>query len=196
MTPAIAIVGVVAWLWSRGEKWAFVLLDPSDFYEFPVFAGLFSHAGVLALTAVSAIALFAWGQLRGDVDRAGAVGALGLVGLLSALLALDDMFLLHERVLRHGLHLHEMVVYSVYGAIGAVILWKIRDWVLTPTFLPLWGSLALLAGMVLLDRLEKVVGTPGWLLLGEETLKLTGFVLWSGFWIAFAHRELRRGART
>ena len=45
--------------------------------------------------------------------------------MLSALLAIDDLFLLHERALRESLGLNELSVFAVYGAIGIAILWRL-----------------------------------------------------------------------
>lgn len=166
----------------RGEKWGLLVDDPSAQFGFPVYAGAFTHAGVALLVGTGAIALFAAGLADRSRQR-----ILTLVGLLSLLLAIDDLFLLHERVLREALGVSELVIFAVYGAIATYIAILIGRDLLGWRYVGLMLSVAFLCLMTAADKLEKVIGTPAWLLLLEEAAKLCGFALWAAFWALYAH---------
>jgi hypothetical protein len=185
-----SIVAVVSVFVLNDLKWGVILNDPAAQFDLPAYAGLFTYASVIALVVAAAICLFAraTGRLRDDEAV-----VLGLAGILSALLALDDLFLLHERFLRESLGLSELFVFAVYGAIGAAILWRLGPEVIGRRFAGLWLAACFLALMTLADKVEKTLGTPAWLYLTEETAKFCGFILWAAFWIAYSRVALRRG---
>lgn len=191
--PVLAAAVVIALLKWNGLAWGFVFADPASLHGFSVMTGMFSHLGVLGLTAVAAVCLFGRTLIRAShpTDES-AASVLGIVALLSIALALDDLFLLHERLFRHGLGLSETVIYLGYGLLGLVIVWKLKAQAFTRGFLALWIAVALLSLMALVDKLEKVVGTPALLLLTEEVSKLVGFVVWSCFWTIFAFATTAR----
>ena len=187
-TSVLAIAAVVALFMRLDLKWGVVFDDPASHFGLPAFAGAFSYLGIMALIATAAVCLFAFG-LRGMINDH-AAGTLGLVGFLSVLLSLDDLFLLHEGVLRHTFGINELFVFGVYGAIGLTILFRLGPDVAGRRYAGLWMAILLLAAMTVADKAEKTVGTTAWLLLFEETAKLCGFALWAAFWIAFARTAL------
>lgn len=185
-----AIAGVVEIFRAQNLGWAVVLVDPASQFDFPAYAGLFTYASVMVLIALFAVCLFVRSEVAADASGPEAQ-VLGLVGLLSLLLALDDLFLLHEGLLRHQFGISEMAVFAVYGALGLAILWLIGTDVLSRAFLGLWAAVGFLVLMTVADKAEKFLGTTAPLLLAEETAKFCGFVLWTAFWMSYARVALR-----
>ena len=182
------IAGVVQILRLQEARWGLVFSDPASQYGFSPLAGLFTYLGVVALVSAGAICLFVRTLvIVTSRDRA----ILGLVGLLSALLAADDLFVLHEGVVRDLLGWNEMVFFAIYGVMGLGVLGLVGPQVLGRRFLALWLSIAFLALMTSVDYLETIVGTPAIILLSEETAKFCGFVLWAAFWMCYARAAVQ-----
>ena len=101
-------------------------------------------------------------------------------GLSSALIALDDQFLLHERVLPSLTGLPELVFLLPYGIIGGAapfVASRVAGW---RYMAGLWPSLVFLALSVSTDL--EIFGESSY--ATEDLLKLAGFAAWSAFWIA------------
>jgi hypothetical protein len=197
LLPGATILAVVLWFRERELEWVPLLNDPADVYRFDPSTGLFSHVGVLVMTVSAAVCGFSWMVMRGAVVPQRVHFAIAMVSVLSALLAIDDLFMLHERVLRHAFGIPELAIFAAYGLLGMAILGCLRAEAVRVPFLPFWLAVALLVGMVAIDQLEKFVGTTTKVIFAEETAKLTGFVVWSGFWCGYClhllRDEVRRG---
>jgi hypothetical protein len=124
-TALLAVVMLQPW---AEPKWMF--LDPLAAAEYApkccsVYYGFVSNAGMLLWTLTAAICLFSVMLLLGREDtkplRRFALSA----GLLTGWIALDDMFLLHERVFPN-LGVPQMLVISLYLALG--LLYGLANW--------------------------------------------------------------------
>jgi hypothetical protein len=126
-------------------------------------------------------------------DRKGQSFRFWLVaGALTAVLAVDDLFLLHEGPLRTNLHVPEWVTFSLYAlAAGAIALVYRRDLRAMP-----WLMLVLALGFgavsVALD--QAYPGSDlGWEVLLEEGTKFFAITSWTLFFVLSSRSFLTRG---
>lgn len=150
-----------------------LLADPAELVGFPAWYGAFSHLAVLLWTSTAAICLFA-----SRVGRRGEVARFLLAsGLLSSVLALDDLFQLHEDVVPTHLGLAEPWVVAVEIAIALWIGVRFSDAILEGELWLLVLALGSLGASVLID----LWGPSGVDLVYEDGLKLLGIGAWLGY---------------
>jgi hypothetical protein len=181
-----AVGGAVALFHATGRDWWVLLRDPAAAFEFAPSAGLFSHLGVLAMAIGGAIAVFAALLLPGG-GRQRLV--LVLAGALSLWLAVDDLFLLHEKLLPRLIGLPEKVTLGLYVLLALGLMRLIGAQVFSRGYLGFWVAVGFLVVMLATDIAFEVATSASFLV--EEVAKLCGFVLWSAFWIAHARAQLR-----
>ena len=103
---------------------------------------------------------------------------------MTAWLCLDDLFLLHEKVLPRLLQLPEWITMPAYGLIAAALAWRARRVIMghNPGLLIL--ALLLLGLSAVVDQLPKL--SPSLILPGhsliEDGAKLAGILTWLAFW--------------
>ncbi len=184
LLPVLAVGGAVALFGATGRDWWVLLRDPATAFDFAPYAGLFSHLGVLAMTAAGAILVFA-SALLPRAARTVPVYA----GVFTLWLALDDLFMLHESLIPRLIGLPEPLVLGLYVVVAFGLMRLIGPSILSRRYLGFWLAAGFLALMVATDMLVKVATSPSFLV--EETAKIVGFVLWSAFWIAEVQARLR-----
>lgn len=182
-------------------KWGGMFADPSDIGGYPIHTGLFTYIGVLALTIAAAVLAFSALRMAPVArDEVIARRVLVVAALLSALLAIDDLWQFHERVLRHAFGIHEALVYAVFAVIGLVILLIAGRRSLSAQFTGFWIAAGLLVVSLIADLLEDKANPSAIQLLAEEVTKLCGLTVWMLFWWRFAatalDRNIGRVART
>ena len=176
------LAGLVSLASARGGVHIAVLVrDPAAHFGFPPYAGLISHVGIALLTATAACAVMA--AFLGAPHRR----ALFAAGALSAVLAVDDLFLLHETAPR----LIEAGIFGLYGAMALLIALLLRS---ERAGTPLTGLKVAVAflGISVVADVFKVYGPFAYWL--EDFSKLAGFGAWAAFWIGLAAQGLRPAA--
>lgn len=158
-----------------------MLRDPAAIYDFPVLAGVVSVMGVGLVLVTAAVLIFA-SSLR--VPQRGLMAA---AGAFSVILALDDQFLLHERVLPKMLGVPELVVVSVYALIGLGILIAAYGQLGRQVLIGILPALVLLGGSLVADLWPWGRASYS----TEDLLKLGGYGAWAGFWISIARSRCR-----
>ena len=176
---SVAILAVAARI---GSSPTVVLRDPAAEFGLPFYAGAISYLGVALMLATAAVLTFAV-SLAQD-DRPLFFG----VATLSAIVAFDDLFLLHEVVGPYILGIHELVFLSAYALAGIGIMFRIiRD--MGPAGA---GGLLVAGGFlgmsILIDLTIPYSPTS---ILVEDLLKLAGYGGWFGFWVVIAHAAVR-----
>lgn len=174
---ALAFLGLAMWyVDSKGVAIEILIREPAAQHNFWPFSGLFSHAGVFALTATGLVGLFAANHAARDR------GLLRVIAVYSLVLAVDDFFLVHDDMLpRKGIP--ETATYAAYLLVGAAVALYWRRDLFAIRHAALFLAGALLFSSVALDvvtpysRLELVV---------EDSLKLAGLCVWAVYWIARA----------
>ena len=194
LLPALALIAVAVQPWVPAHE---LLRDPMATVSersacCGLHLGLVSHLGVGLWVSTAAICAFAALCLpRRPGKRRLATRFLSGAASLSAWLALDDLLMLHERVLP-GLGVPELATYAVYGAAGLVHLGTALR-VATPaaagTRVLLLVAVAMLGASVVSDT---VLEALGWTVpIGlEDGAKLVGIAFWLAFHTVLAHSLL------
>lgn len=103
-----------------------LIRDPNSVGSFPFYVGALSNIGVLFWWSAAVVAAFTYVLLRGvkqaDQRVKEARAFFLYAALFTALLALDDLFMLHEEAFPVYLGVSEMAVYAVYGLLAGGLL--------------------------------------------------------------------------
>ena len=97
--------------------------DPVSVMGASFYTGFFSQAGIFFWVAAAAICLFTWRVLGKRGEGPESQSFLMCSGLLTLLLAVDDVFLIHDLVMPH-FGLPEQLAYMSY--LGLILLYLIR----------------------------------------------------------------------
>lgn len=189
--PVIALLCAVVLLrlWT-GVSFAELFRDPASIAQLPVYIGSISHLGVNIWSGTVAICLFSYGAMRHRSSNDLTSPFLLYAGLFTLLLAMDDLYQLHEGVFRDELGIPEEVTYTVYAllAVGMLVLFRSVIWQSNYVFLVL--ALASLGLSVGLDVIQDMVSIPGWYLI-ENGPKLFGIVSWAAYFTDVSLRHIR-----
>lgn len=140
-------------------------------------------------SGAAAICLFSYGLLRSRSVQDQTSRFLLAGGIVTLILALDDLFMLHEVVFPDNLGVPEEIVYGTYAAL---ILWLVvafRKIILRTSFLLLILALAGFGLSVGSDAIAPYVAIPGMYLL-EDGGKLFGIVSWSAYFTLVGARHI------
>ena len=189
---AVAVVAaslaIVAFGVTRGTDPAVLLRDPAAEFRVPVYAGALSYLGVALLCATSAITVFVAALLRETRSL------FALVGAFTALLAFDDLFLLHEHVGPKHLGIPEVAFYALYAGIGLLVLrLLLGHFGVGPSagLLVALVSLGLSAATDLFvpgDTTLHIATAAIPQIVIEDLFKLAGWAAWFGFWASLGIR--------
>lgn len=211
----VVTVGLLTFVLDRetGLNVKDLFLDPALKAGLGPHLGLFSHLGVLALWSGATVA-FSTALLMRDAPQTGphATRFLLSLGVLMGLLAVDDLYLLHEEVgglLSRTLlpsidrRLLEGLVFSVYGVAWGLWLLRYQGFIRRGPAVVLALALGGLVGSVGIDVGD--VLAPGWLHASadretavtvlEELLKLSGLLLLAVYAITVAWERLEQETR-
>lgn len=150
----------------------------------PTYAGLISGLGNVLWVTTAGICLFAYWQARSAGEVLDGARYLLAIGLLTAVLGLDDLYQLHERIAPRVLRIPEQVVLGSYGVALAGIFARFRRVLLSEADVLLAGALVGLGGSLVVDLLAP---NRGWYYLVEDGLKFVGIFLWAAFHVRLAH---------
>ena len=167
--------------------------DALDALAAPVYVGFLSQLGNVIWVATATSCLFAWLLLRGRADPDGADQYLLASGLLTAILAGDDAFLVHDRVMVSVLGLPDAAYVAAYGVVVAAYLWTTWRWLLRLEYGLLAAAAVFLGLSVLLDVVAPFSDLETFI---EDSLKFTGIAFWAAFYIRAAVRLASQGDRT
>jgi len=177
LAVSTAIIGVaVAIKLCEGVPFRKLTGDPAELTHTPVYYGLLSNLGVVEWAATAAIGLFVAIFAPKCEGEKGMRRYLLACGLLSTLLGFDDLFLVHERLIRYVLDVPEILMYLAYAAAAAAVMAWFRAEVMR-TDLALLALTAIALGLAacadefmppmrggcLFEDGPKFVGTTCWL---------------------------------
>ena len=157
------------------------LRDPAAHFKFSPFAGVISNFGVLVTVSAAAVCAFASAQAKSDAPL------LRAIALLTALVALDDLFLLHEDTLPNRLGAPEYLAYVFYAAGALFIGLRFRAQLSNGPLLGLYLATGLLGSSIAIDAMTEFGNAQTVI---EDGLKLVGLCVWSVYWILRAHAAL------
>jgi hypothetical protein len=166
---------------ATGAPYAQLTRDPASTFLARPYVGFLSNAGVMLWVAAATTGLLAGWATRG---RSALAPYLLAIGLLTALLAVDDLWLLHEDVLP-ALGVPERVAVSAYGIYVLALFAVFRRAALRTDLLPAALALACLGLSAWMDQ-ELPFADLETLL--EDVAKFAGIA----FWLTYALRTARQ----
>jgi hypothetical protein len=161
----------------------------------PIYVGVLSNVGVLLWAAAAAACLVAGETLRRLSDPF--AGLLLGAGATSALLACDDLFIVHEK-LDERVGVPQPLTVAAYAALVAWVLYRYRELVRRTEWKLLAAALVLFVASAILDGLAEETTVLGATTLEgfEDSLKLVGIVTWTAYWARTAVLALLRATPT
>ncbi|MBL8088769.1 MAG: hypothetical protein JNJ43_00465 [Anaerolineales bacterium] len=162
--------------------------DPAQVIGFEPYIGLLSNWGALLWVSAGVICLFASLAMKNQHASFRAYRFLFASGILSFLLAVDDIFLLHDEVLPRLLDMPEFFFYLIYVIIfGSYLLYFRRD-------ISKYDYLLFMAAFMLL-LVSRGFFLPRVLrgyMTTNDMLKYFGIVFWLAFFYRAAMQEVTR----
>lgn len=183
--PLLAVVGAVCLVLAlaavygraRGIPLGDFTRDPLAVLHGPAYVGALSGLGVLIAWG-SAVACAAAGLLLRRAGEAAAGAALLATGALTGLLAIDDLFALHEEAAdRTGLP--EAAVFAPYLVAGVALGWIFRDFVRASDWPVGAVAVGFVAASLVVDQADGFGGREHF--FAEDSLKLLGITVWALF---------------
>ena len=163
--------------------------DPAAIAKHPIYYGFFSNLGVLLWSATAGGLLVGGLALRDSPGEERRAAFLLWFGAVTVLLALDDVYLLHEDVYRRYLPGSSVVPLALHASLllGGLLLFRAH--VLASGF----GALLIsLAGFAVSALFDVTVSSPTPLHhYLEDGAKLLGIVAWAGYFGRESVRALR-----
>jgi hypothetical protein len=184
------LIAVAVYADMRGVPAHLLTRDPAALHGFHPLHGAASHLGVLMWAAAASVAFFAAWLLRGVSQATEPRAFLFRAGLLTCWLMLDDLFMLHERILPDGFGIPQPLVFITYSALAALLLWRFRRLVSTTDFRPLAVSLGFFGCSLLIDLAPGEWHVWPRLVLIEDAAKLLGIVSWFAYFAGTASAAL------
>lgn len=180
---------VIIWQW-KGIPIGNLTRDPSNILSSPFYLGAISSLGIMLWTATASICIFTGFICQRSGKNLELSHFLLASGLLTTVLMFDDLFLFHEIVFPHRLHVPEYVVYGVYILAPLSLLacyWRL----ILRTEFPLFVAAGCFLGASMLaDTLTNVSADTSIKFLIEDGLKLFGIMSWFIYYVRLCLAEL------
>ncbi|WP_246264627.1 hypothetical protein [Aromatoleum toluvorans] len=151
--------------------------DVTSIAGVPAYTGFLSQLGIFVWAGAAAICFFCAWLLPARPEAQEARRFLLVSGLLTAVLACDDLFLLHEEFFP-SLGIPEKAVFAGYAAFVLGYLVRFRRLILGTDYILLGLAFAAFATSIGLDLVNPAGINP---YLYEDSAKFAGIVSWSGY---------------
>jgi hypothetical protein len=96
--------------------------DPAEIKRFPPYIGMLSNWGVILWVVTATICLFSAALLKRQKASDATIRFLAASGIFSLLLGIDDLYMMHERLLPRMFHMPEIFFYILYFFVLAAYL--------------------------------------------------------------------------
>jgi hypothetical protein len=175
---------------TTGTPIAVLVRDPASTMHMPAFVGLLSNATILIWASAASISLFGASVLPAGHP---VKGFLTMAGSLTLFLTLDDVYMIHERIVPRLFGLPEMAVFALYAIAALVLIVKGRQLVRQTAYPLLILAIAALGLSVVVDTLFDDLGLfpiekP---YLVEDGFKILGALLWLAYFAMLTRSALR-----
>ncbi|WP_041532271.1 hypothetical protein [Pelobacter propionicus] len=182
--PAFAILLCTALASILGEiQPAFFCRDAMATLEAHPLTGVQSNIGVLIWCATAAVCIFSHGILRYECGVGDGESSFFLCsGLFTALLALDDLFLVHDDLLHRylGSWAYGKALYVAYGLFMVWYVVRFQNLLLRSEYVLLLVALLFFGTALVIDFFDDLWISP-WRIFWEDGFKLTGIITWCGY---------------
>jgi len=186
LLPAVLALAAIALVRKHtGIPLRYFMEDPASITHTPFYTGIFSNIGIVLWCASAAICFFCSAILfkgRGDKNQR---TFFLCSGLMISVLLLDDLFMLHERILPDYLAVPQNLVQASYGLMALLYLRRFWRILFSAEHLILFTAFGCLGFSAFCDVIPFRV--PGHLLF-EEGSKLLGI---ASFLIYFTKEGIR-----
>jgi hypothetical protein len=149
--------------------------------------GAVSHLGVLLWWTAASVSVFVAFLAKRAYRTREAAKYLLWAGLLTAYLAIDDLFMVHEGLVRLHTPIPQPIMLALIAVATAAVLWRFHRLIGTTPWPILAVALTMLAASLLLDTLASIGGyfdvwtMPTIGVFIEDTFKWMGIVAWATY---------------
>lgn len=173
------------------RPFVFFTRDPSGTLGGPFYTGFLSLLGVLVLWGGATAGGFAGGLLRRAHDPTAA--PVIAFSALAGVVAVDDVFQLHEDFVPGKLGIRQEVGQAVYVVVAVLLVWIYRRFLSDAGWA--WPAMtaALLGAAVSADLVNDVTGVSVHAI--EDGLKFIGYVTWTSFLTTLAASKVAQTLR-
>lgn len=170
----------------NSSSWDELTVNLYGIKDLPIYAGILQKAGMVLWIASASICFFTV-YLKRDKQN-----FFLFAGFISTLFALDEMFLLHSKIIPLVYLISQNFVYIIYGIVITIFLIKYRERILRSEFIILYASLFFLLLKVVIDGFQNK-GMMGYNKNSyiEDSAKLLGIFLWFYYFTRFAFFKIR-----
>jgi hypothetical protein len=195
--PAVALLVIVAAVVKvAGIPGGVFMRDPAQTVDAPFYLGLVSNIGILIWCTGGVIALFAAAMLTGRPGRAEPRRFLLWSGMLTLAVMLDDLLLLHDKVIPDLTHLPEQAVNLVHLAVALAYVVRFRRLIFAADRRLLVLATALMGISLVLDQWHLLFRLTGRMILPENYLledgaKFLSQMTWMGYLLRRAADAVR-----
>jgi hypothetical protein len=202
--PAVALLVIVAAVVKvAGIPGGVFMRDPVQTVDAPFYLGLVSNIGILVWCTGGVIALFAAAMLTGRPGLAEPRRFLLWSGILTLAVMLDDLLILHDKVIPDLSHLPEQGVYFIHLVVAAAYVTRFRRLIFAADRTLLVLATALMGVSLVMDQWHLLFRLTGRMILPENYLledgaKFLSQITWMGYLLrraADAVRATNRAAR-
>lgn len=172
--------------------------DPAAVADLEAYVGALSHTGVMLMSGTATVSMF--GAVVMFVPSiAGTVGDdmketarfLGYMGGLTALLAIDDAFMIHDRLIPRLTPFPESIVFIVYILVTCYGLYRFRTSILRSRAIWFFAALVCFAGSLVVDRAADQDNASGLHFFVEDGFKFIGYICWAIFFVGATWHAIR-----
>ena len=177
----VLVAGVAILSFQKDVSADYLLRDASVIMGAPPYVGMISNIGIMMWVAAGSIFLFVGYVL---LNRHGLNHAAAFVlafGLFALVLAVDDLFRLHERVFPRYLGIPENLVYATYAVMVATMLLSFRRLIFDTDHLLLAAALVFF-GISLAVDMGAVEALP-YRFVVENVTQFIGITLWLSYFV-------------
>ena len=165
-----------------GIEPSFFVRDPASTLGGHPLTGMQSHLGVLAWWATASIGIFGYAILNRRKTEPMVSSFLLCFALLTAVLALDDLFRVHEDLARRYLSVRQRYVFLAYSVSCSWLLFRFRKVIARSEYGLLVLALVFFGFSLAIDTLEHRWDSR-WCIFFEDGFKLLGIVSWGAYLI-------------
>ncbi len=183
LVPTLFVLAATQWATFQANlPPSFFSRDPTSTLNGHPLTGMQSTLGVLVWCAAAGICFFSFLVLQPTKNMKKYGGFLLMSGVISSVLALDDMFLIHEDLATRYLLLDEKVVFLAYGSLIVWYVVKYRRLILDSRYVLLVLAFSFFASSIAVDVFQNM-WPSAWRIFFEDGFKLLGIATWSGYLI-------------